>query len=64
MIPCHTYHSPQRYVNTVGLVVERLRAPHEMDSIRYFVNGSVNPLWERWFHLENLEEDLPPVFKQ
>jgi len=64
MIPRHTYHSPQRYANTVGLVVERLRAPDEMDSIRYFVNGSVKPLWERWFHLDNLEEDLPPVFKQ
>lgn len=35
LLPARIPHSPQRFENTVGLVVERLRLPHEMDGLRW-----------------------------
>lgn len=31
---------------------------------RYFVDGSNKVLWERFFHLEDVVKDLPPLIKQ
>jgi len=64
LLPARVEHSPQRFENTVGCVVERTRLPNELDCIRYFVDDSTKVLWERWFHLDDVVKDLPPVIKE
>ena len=34
MLPSRIPHSPQRSADTVGLVIERKRMPHETDGLR------------------------------
>uniref|UniRef100_A0A915E812 3-hydroxyanthranilate 3,4-dioxygenase n=1 Tax=Ditylenchus dipsaci TaxID=166011 RepID=A0A915E812_9BILA len=64
LLPACVEHSPQRFENTVGCVIERTRLKDELDCIRYFVDGSTKVLWEKWFHLEDVVKDLPPVIKE
>lgn len=64
LLPARVEHSPQRFAGTLGCVVERERAAAELDCVRYFVDDTAtNPevLWERWFHLNDVVADLPPV---
>ncbi|KAI6241929.1 hypothetical protein M3Y99_00268300 [Aphelenchoides fujianensis] len=65
LLPAFVEHSPQRFADTLGCVVERDRSPQEFDCVRYFVDESNNPeiLWERWFHLKDVVKDLPPVIR-
>jgi 3-hydroxyanthranilate 3,4-dioxygenase len=65
LLPARIEHSPQRFAGTVGCVIERTRKPNEFDCLRYFTNeGNKNILWERWFHLEDVVKDLPPLIKE
>lgn len=73
LLPGRVEHSPQRFTNTVGCVVERTRSDKELDCVRcvsylqirlsYFVADSTERLYERWFHLEDVVKDLPPVIR-
>ncbi|KAF8793035.1 3-hydroxyanthranilate 3 like protein [Argiope bruennichi] len=56
-------HSPQRIADTIGLVIERERAPNETDLLRYYIDGTDEILYEKWFRCENLEE-LGPLIKE
>uniref|UniRef100_A0A8C2JEA5 3-hydroxyanthranilate 3,4-dioxygenase n=1 Tax=Cyprinus carpio TaxID=7962 RepID=A0A8C2JEA5_CYPCA len=64
LLPARIPHSPQRYANTVGLVVERMRLRSETDGLRYFVDNSTDVLFERWFYCENLGTQLVPIIKE
>ncbi|KAI6186624.1 hypothetical protein M3Y98_00153000 [Aphelenchoides besseyi] len=65
LLPAYVEHSPQRFENTLGCVVERERSSDEYDCVRYFVDGTDNQiLWERWFHLKDVVKDLPPVIRK
>ena len=64
LIPPHLLHSPQRYVNTVGLVIERPRLPEEKDGLLWFCEECHNQLYEEYFHLTNIETQFPPVFER
>ncbi|KAI6213585.1 hypothetical protein M3Y94_00167300 [Aphelenchoides besseyi] len=65
LLPARVEHSPQRFENTLGCVVERERNSDEYDCVRYFVDELDNQiLWERWFHLEDVVTDLPPVIRK
>lgn len=64
LLPARIPHSPQRYANTVGLVVERKRLRSETDGLRYFVDNSTDVLFERWFYCENLGTQLVPIIKE
>ncbi|KTF81804.1 hypothetical protein cypCar_00031633 [Cyprinus carpio] len=64
LLPARIPHSPQRYANTVGLVVERRRLRSETDGLRYFVDNSTDVLFERWFYCENLGTQLVPIIKE
>uniref|UniRef100_A0A671MC65 3-hydroxyanthranilate 3,4-dioxygenase n=1 Tax=Sinocyclocheilus anshuiensis TaxID=1608454 RepID=A0A671MC65_9TELE len=64
LLPARIPHSPQRYANTVGLVVERRRLRSETDGLRYFVDDSTDVLFERWFYCENLGTQLVPIIKE
>uniref|UniRef100_A0A0K0EE70 3-hydroxyanthranilate 3,4-dioxygenase n=1 Tax=Strongyloides stercoralis TaxID=6248 RepID=A0A0K0EE70_STRER len=65
MLPAKMEHSPQRFEDTLGMVVERERLATEYDCVRYFTSEDCNTiLFERWFHLNDVVEDLPPIIKE
>ncbi|XP_030628649.1 3-hydroxyanthranilate 3,4-dioxygenase [Chanos chanos] len=64
LLPARIPHSPQRFANTVGLVVERRRLRTETDCLRYYVDNSTDILFERWFYCENLGTQLIPIIKE
>lgn len=64
LLPSRIPHSPQRQANTVGLVLERERMPEERDGLRYYVDGTLDRLYEEWFYCEDLGTQLAPVIKR
>ncbi|MCP4499205.1 MAG: 3-hydroxyanthranilate 3,4-dioxygenase [Deltaproteobacteria bacterium] len=60
LLPANVPHSPQRFENTVGLVVERKRA--EKDGLRWYCGSCGEVVYEETFHLDNIVKDMPPVF--
>jgi 3-hydroxyanthranilate 3,4-dioxygenase len=64
LLPGKIEHSPQRSEGTVGNVIEREREKDEMDCLRYFIDGTTDVLYERWFHLKDVVKDLPPIIKE
>jgi len=63
LLPARVPHSPQRFENTVGLVIERQRLPDEMDILRYYVEPSLDVLYEKAFHCVDLGTQLAPIIK-
>jgi 3-hydroxyanthranilate 3,4-dioxygenase len=62
LLPPGVPHSPQRYANTVGLVVERQRKPDELDGFMWFCEQCGNKLHEEFLPVSDIVRDLPPVF--
>ncbi len=62
LLPPRTPHSPQRFADSIGLVIERKRLPHEKDGLLWFCERCNNRLYEEYFHLHDIETDFPPVF--
>ncbi len=62
LLPAHVPHSPQRYADTVGLVIERQRRPGERDGFLWFCDRCDAELHAEYLPVENIETDLPPVF--
>ncbi|XP_041352765.1 3-hydroxyanthranilate 3,4-dioxygenase-like isoform X2 [Gigantopelta aegis] len=67
LLPARIAHSPQRQADTIGLVIERDRDMDELDGLRYYVEKDGRPtlesLYEKWFHCEDLGTQLIPVIK-
>jgi 3-hydroxyanthranilate 3,4-dioxygenase len=61
-LPPRTPHSPQRMANSIGLVVERKRLPHEKDGLMWFCEKCNHKLFEEFFELNDIEKDFPAVF--
>ena len=64
LLPGKIPHSPQRKEDTIGLVVERERSKKELDCLRYFVDGTTESLFEKWFYCDDLGVQLVPVIKE
>jgi 3-hydroxyanthranilate 3,4-dioxygenase len=62
LLPPRVPHSPQRFKDTVGIVIERKRAPHELDGFIWFCTRCANKLHEEYLHVSDIVTDLPPVF--
>ena len=62
LLPARIPHSPQRFENTVGLVVERVRRPDEKDGFMWFCDNCHNKLHEEFLHVSDIVEQLPPIF--
>lgn len=62
LLPSHVPHSPQRFADTVGLVVERRRRADELDGFMWFCDACHTKLHEEYLPLTNIEKDLPQVF--
>jgi 3-hydroxyanthranilate 3,4-dioxygenase len=63
-LPPRVPHSPQRMPNSVGLVIERKRLPHEKDGLLWFCERCNHKLYEEFFTLQNIETDFPSVFER
>ncbi|XP_078675341.1 3-hydroxyanthranilate 3,4-dioxygenase-like isoform X1 [Branchiostoma floridae x Branchiostoma belcheri] len=63
LLPARIQHSPQRQENTIGLVLERERGAGETDGLRYFVDGTTERLYEKWFHCTDLGAELKPIIE-
>eukprot|EP00731_Ephydatia_muelleri_P027981 Em0019g854a len=61
--PSRIPHSPQRSKDTLGLVIERERSKEEIDGLRYYIDGTTDPLWEQWFYCYDLGTQLVPVIE-
>jgi len=61
IIPARVPHSPQRFKDTVGLVIERERDLTEIDGCRWYTNDLSQPLYEEWFYCQDLVINLPPI---
>ena len=62
LLPGRVPHSPQRMPNSVGLVIERRRLPHEKDGLQWYCDNCTSLLHEEFFTLQNVEKDFPPIF--
>jgi 3-hydroxyanthranilate 3,4-dioxygenase len=62
LLPPRTPHSPQRFPDSIGLVIERRRLPQEDDGLMWFCAQCNAKLYEEYFHLHDIETDFPPVF--
>ena len=63
MLPPLIPHSPQRPDNTVGMVVERVRKPGEVDHLVWFCDGCGETLHDATFELRDLGFQLKPVIE-
>ena len=64
LLPPHVPHSPQRFENTVGLVIERKRTPDELDGFQWYCDECHFKLYEEYIPLKSIVKDLPVVFER
>lgn len=63
LLPPRVEHSPQRYKNTIGLVVERRRAADEKDACTWYCEKCDQQLYRATFHLDDIVEQLPRLMQ-
>lgn len=61
-LPPRIPHSPQRMPDSIGLVIERKRLPHEQDGLMWFCPACHAKVYEEYFFLRDIELDFPAVF--
>lgn len=61
LLPPNTPHSPQRKAGTVGLVIERYRAPQEEDGFLWFCDNCGQKLHEEYVPVQDIVGQLPVV---
>ena len=64
LLPARIPHSPQRYADTIGLVIERDRRAAEVDGLQWYCERCGRLLYEEFFPLTNIETQFPPVFER
>ena len=62
LLPPRVPHSPQRFANTVGLVVERKRLDHELDGFIWYCDNCNHTLYEEYIYIDDIVGQLPPIF--
>ena len=63
LLPPKIPHSPQRFKNSVGLVVERKRREDELDAFQWYCDKCHVLLYEKYLPLTNIVTQLPPIFE-
>ncbi|HVY24267.1 MAG TPA: 3-hydroxyanthranilate 3,4-dioxygenase [Steroidobacteraceae bacterium] len=64
LLPANMPHSPRRPANTIGLVIERVRKPHEIEGFIWYCERCHHKLYEEYLHVSNIETQLKPVFER
>ena len=62
ILPKNIPHSPQRFQNTVGLVIEYKREEGALDGFQWYCDHCDNLLHEVTLDLEDIVAQLPPLF--
>ena len=62
LLPPNVPHSPQRFEDTIGLVVERKRLEHELDGFQWYCDSCDALLYEEFVHVNDIVKQLPPIF--
>ena len=63
LLPPKIPHSPQRFEDTVGLVVERKRHADELDGFQWYCDECNALLYEKYISLTDIVAQLPPLFE-
>lgn len=58
LVPAGVPHAPMRPAGSRGLVIERPRAPHELDVLRWYCDSCGHVLHEVTFHVSDIETEL------
>lgn len=64
LLPPRVPHSPQRFANTVGLVVERKRLANELDGFVWYCESCGHKLYEEFVYVDDIVGQLPPIFER
>lgn len=64
LLPARVPHSPIRPEGSIGLVVELKREEKNTDGLLWFCENCNTKLHESYFHLNNIEDDFIPRFKE
>lgn len=64
LLPPRIPHSPQRFANTVGLVIERQRRPDEQDGFMWYCENCNALLYEEYQQITDIVSQLPPIFER
>ena len=64
LLPARVPHSPRRPPGTIGLVIERKRLPHELDTLLWLCPKCGAKVYQESFHLSDLTTQLQPVFER
>ncbi len=64
LLPAQVPHSPRRPAGTVGLVVERRRAPDELDGFSWYCENCGQCLYLERVAVSNIETQLPEIFSR
>jgi 3-hydroxyanthranilate 3,4-dioxygenase len=62
LLPAEVPHSPQRPAGSVGIVVERHRAAHELDGFSWYCEHCGNRLYLERVAVRNIVTQLPEIF--
>lgn len=62
LLPPKVPHSPQRLIDTVGLVIERKRRNGELDGFQWYCDNCHSLLYEKYISLTDIVKQLPPIF--
>ena len=64
LLPANVPHSPQRFKDTVGLVVEKTRKPDELDGFQWYCDNCAALLYEKYTQVSNIVTQLPVIFDE
>ena len=64
LLPKNVPHSPQRFEDTIGLVVEYQREEGALDTFQWYCDECESLLHEVTLDLEDIVSQLPPLFEQ
>lgn len=64
LLPPEVPHSPQRPAGSVGIVVERLRNPDELDGFSWYCEHCGHCLYLERVAVRNIETQLPEIFSR
>jgi len=62
LLPANVPHSPQRFKDTVGLVVEKTRKSSELDGFQWYCDNCFSLLYEKYTQVSNIVKQLPVIF--
>jgi len=64
LLPANMPHSPQRFENTAGLVIEIKRPAAEQDRFQWYCQDCGHKLYETSVHIDDIVTQLPKIFEQ